>query len=73
MDLECRRSLGPLRQFKFVAPAAHPTGFSVSFLMSSKHNEFVAEIIRKLKMYDRNWFGLPYVTVMFSTGGHFAS
>ncbi|KAH6695183.1 hypothetical protein F5X68DRAFT_257895 [Plectosphaerella plurivora] len=73
MDLECRRSLGPLRQFKFVAPAAHPTGFSVSFIMSSKQNEFVATILRELPVYDRNWFGLPYVTVMFSTGGHFAS
>ncbi|KAG9254523.1 putative glycosyl transferase [Emericellopsis atlantica] len=73
MDLQCRRSLGPLRQFKFVAPAAHPTGFSVSFLMASRANEFVGNILQNLKTYDRNWFYLPYVTVMFSTGGHFAS
>lgn len=74
MDIQCKRSLGPLRRFDFVAPAAHPTGFSVSFLMSSKHNEFIGSLITKwLKLYDRDWFNLPYATVMYSTGGHFAS
>lgn len=74
MDIECKRALGPLRRFDFVAPAAFPTGFSVSFIMSSKHNEFVGTLVNKwLKIYDRQWFHLPYATVMMSTGGHFAS
>ncbi|CAM1505633.1 Fc.00g112700.m01.CDS01 [Cosmosporella sp. VM-42] len=74
MDIQCKRALGPLRRFEFVAPAAFPTGFSVSFLMSSKHNEFIKALVDKwLKLYDRNWFWTPYATVMFSTGGHFAS
>lgn len=73
MDLKCKRSVGPLRRFDFVAPAAYPTGFSISFMMSNKHNDFIGEVIQKLKLYNRHWFGLPYPTVMFSTGGHFAS
>ncbi|KYK60238.1 glycosyl transferase [Drechmeria coniospora] len=73
MDLRCRRGLGPLRRFEFVAPEAHPTGFSISFLMASRHNTFVRDVLRHLTEYNRRWLGLPYPTVMFSTGGHFAS
>lgn len=73
MDLKCKRSLGPLRRFSFVAPAAHPTGFSISFIMSSKQNVLIGTIIDNLKLYNRHWFLVPYGTVMFSTGGHFAS
>ena len=73
MDLKCKRSLGPLRRFSFVAPEAHPTGFSIGFMMASKGNAFVGNIIRNLTVYDRHWLGLPYPTVMFSTGCHFAS
>ena len=73
MDLQCRRSLGPLRRFKFVAPLAYPTGFSISFVMSSRHNEYLRTLVENLKVYNHRWLSLPYVTVMFSTGGHFAS
>ena len=73
MDLMCKRSLGPLRRFDFVAPEAHPTGFSIGFMMASKGNAFVGDIVRNLTVYDRQWLGLPYPTVMFSTGCHFAS
>ncbi|KAF8858664.1 putative glycosyl transferase [Acephala macrosclerotiorum] len=73
MDLECRRSLGPLRRFDFVAPAAHPVGFSNGFLMASKGHPFVAELLRNLPIFNWNWLGLPYATVMFSTGCHYAS
>ncbi|KAK4450949.1 hypothetical protein QBC34DRAFT_60815 [Podospora aff. communis PSN243] len=73
MDLQCRRALGPLRRFDFVAPAAHPTGFSVGFMMASKRNEFVGAMVKNLKRYNRHWLGLPYPTVMFSTGCHYAS
>ena len=73
MDLHCKRSLGPLRRFHFVAPAAFPTGFSISFMMAERHSEFVKQLIQNLKAYDRRWFYLPYPTIMFSTGGHFAS
>lgn len=73
MDLECRRSLGPLRRFSFVAPAAHPVGFSNGMMMASKGHPFVAELLKNLPVYNWNWLGLPYATVMFSTGCHYAS
>ncbi|KAG6009075.1 hypothetical protein E4U43_000057 [Claviceps pusilla] len=73
MDLKCKRALGPLRRFSFVAPEAHPTGFSIGFMMASKDNAFVGDIVRNLTVYNKDWLGLPYPTVMFSTGCHFAS
>ncbi|KAI9674035.1 MAG: hypothetical protein M1829_003878 [Trizodia sp. TS-e1964] len=73
MDLDCKRSLGPLRRFGFVAPAAHPIGFSIGLMMASKRHPFVGELVRNLPIFDRDWFRLPYPTVMFSTGCHYAS
>ena len=73
MDLQCKRALGPLRRFDFVAPAAHPTGFSVGFMMASKRNAYVGQLVANLPRYDKHWLGLPYPTVMFSTGCHYAS
>ncbi|KAL2165895.1 hypothetical protein VTG60DRAFT_3613 [Thermothelomyces hinnuleus] len=73
MDLECKRGLGPLRRFEFVAPAAHPTGFSIGFMMANSGNAYVGELVNNLKRYNRHWLGLPYPTVMFSTGCHYAS
>ncbi|KAL1970286.1 hypothetical protein VTN77DRAFT_5446 [Rasamsonia byssochlamydoides] len=72
-DLSCKRSLGPLRRFDFVAPAAHPTGFSIGMMLSSPNNTFVRALVDNLPKYNRAWFFLPYVTVMFSTGCHYAS
>ncbi|AEO68738.1 glycosyltransferase family 32 protein [Thermothielavioides terrestris NRRL 8126] len=73
MDLQCKRGFGPLRRFEFVAPAAHPTGFSIGFMMASKGNEYIGKLVQNLRRYNRNWLGLPYPTVMFSTGCHYAS
>ncbi|KAK3899523.1 glycosyltransferase [Staphylotrichum tortipilum] len=73
MDLQCKRAFGPLRRFEFVAPAAHPTGFSIGFMMASKGNEYVGRLVDSLRRYNRHWLGLPYPTVMFSTGCHYAS
>ncbi|KKO97950.1 MIPC synthase [Trichoderma harzianum] len=73
MDLKCTRALGPLRRFSFVAPEAHPVGFSVGFMMSSRRNSFVGDIVNNLATYNKHWLGLPYATVMFSTGCHYAS
>ncbi|KAH8705782.1 putative glycosyl transferase [Talaromyces proteolyticus] len=72
-DLACKRNLDPLRRFEFVAPSAHPTGFSIGFMMSSPGNPFVHELVDNLSRYNHAWFFLPYVTVMFSTGCHYAS
>ncbi|KAK4096451.1 glycosyltransferase family 32 protein [Parathielavia hyrcaniae] len=73
MDLQCKRAFGPLRRFRFVAPAAHPTGFSIGFMIASKGNPFVGKLVENLPRYNRQWLGLPYPTIMFSTGCHYAS
>lgn len=67
MDLHCRRSLGPLRRFEFVSPAAYPVGISNGFLMASARHPFIKTLVYQLPLFDRN-FVLPYATVMFSTG-----
>lgn len=73
MDLQCRRSLGPLRRFGFVAPEAHPVGVSVGFVMAERRNPFVGAVVDSLAEYNHRWLGLPYATIMFSTGCHFVS
>ncbi|KAE8136327.1 hypothetical protein BDV38DRAFT_272153 [Aspergillus pseudotamarii] len=73
LDLVCKRSLEPLRRFDFVAPAAYPAGFSIGMLLSSPKNSFVRDLIDNLPRFNRRWFLFPYVTVMFSTGCHYAS
>jgi inositol phosphorylceramide mannosyltransferase catalytic subunit len=73
MDLYCRRSLEPLRQFDFIAPAAYPAGVSNGFIMSRPNLPFLGEVIQKLIDYNLDWFGLPYATVSFTTGCHFLS
>ena len=73
MDLKCKRALGPLRRFDFVAPEAQPVGFSIGFMMAARRNDFVGAIVRNLTTYNRQWLGLPYPSVMFSTGCHYAS
>ncbi|UJR26144.1 hypothetical protein I4U23_007488 [Adineta vaga] len=67
MDLHCRRSLGPLRRFDFISPAAYPVGISNGFLMVSARHPFFEVLVNQLTLFDRN-FILPYATVMFSTG-----
>lgn len=67
MDLHCRRSLGPLRRFEFISPAAYPVGISNGFLMASPRHPFIKVLVDQLPLFNRN-FVLPYATVMFSTG-----
>ena len=72
MDLHCRRSLGPLRRFEFVSPAAYPVGISNGFLMASARHPFIKSLVDQLPLFNRN-FLLPYATVMFSTGCMYVS
>jgi mannosyltransferase OCH1-like enzyme len=73
LDLECLRPLDPLRRFDFVAPAATPMGISNGFLMVAPRHPFMQFVIDNLPRYNVNWFGVPYPTVMFSTGCHYLS
>ncbi|OCK73898.1 glycosyltransferase family 32 protein [Lepidopterella palustris CBS 459.81] len=73
LDLHCLRSLDPLRQFSFVAPAARPMGISNGFFMASPHHPFLKALVENLPRFNIHWFGIPYATVMFSTGCHYMS
>ncbi|KAJ5485447.1 hypothetical protein N7539_005435 [Penicillium diatomitis] len=72
-DLACKRSMEPLRRFEFVAPAAHPAGFSIGMMLASPNNTFVNSMVESLPRFNHVFPLLPYVTVMFSTGCHYAS
>ncbi|PYI06954.1 hypothetical protein BO78DRAFT_396742 [Aspergillus sclerotiicarbonarius CBS 121057] len=72
-DLACKRSLEPLRRFDFVAPAANPVGISIGMMLASPNNSYVRDLVRNLPNFNRRWSLLPYITVMFSTGCHYAS
>ncbi|KAE8355935.1 hypothetical protein BDV28DRAFT_162331 [Aspergillus coremiiformis] len=72
-DLACKRSLEPLRRFEFVAPAAHPAGFSIGMMVAASNHPFVEALVKNLPRYNQVWPLLPYATVMFSTGCHYAS
>ncbi|GKZ73644.1 hypothetical protein AnigIFM60653_010800 [Aspergillus niger] len=72
-DLACKRSLEPLRRFEFVAPAANPVGISVGMMLAAPNNPYVNDLVRNLPTFNRRWSFLPYITVMFSTGCHYAS
>jgi hypothetical protein len=42
-------------------------------MLASPNNTLVRDLVDNLPKYNRAWFFLPYVTVMFSTGCHYAS
>ncbi|EFP93384.2 uncharacterized protein PGTG_19402 [Puccinia graminis f. sp. tritici CRL 75-36-700-3] len=73
MDLECRRSLGPLRRFAVVNINASPVGVSNGFMMAQAQHPFLEQLIKNLKYYDRSWLGVPYFDIMLSTGPMFLS
>ncbi|RAH43455.1 glycosyltransferase family 32 protein [Aspergillus brunneoviolaceus CBS 621.78] len=73
MDLACRQSLDPLREFEFVAPAAHPVGISVGMMLAAPNDAYVRALVDNLPRFNRRWALLPYITIMFSTGCHYAS
>ncbi|OAV98966.1 hypothetical protein, variant 2 [Puccinia triticina 1-1 BBBD Race 1] len=73
MDLECRRSLGPLRRFPIVNINASPVGVSNGFMMAQAKHPFLEQLIKSLQYYDHTWFGVPYFDIMLSTGPMFLS
>ncbi|KAJ3158587.1 hypothetical protein HDU86_002813 [Geranomyces michiganensis] len=72
MDIQCRRSLDPLRRFPFLAIAAHPVGVSNSFIMAAPKTEFLLRLVQNLQLFNRYFFS-AYPTVMISTGCMYVS
>ena len=80
MDIGCFRTkdIGDIVTYmektgKQVAlPQTHPFGLSNDVMIASKHNPFFQKAIEALPTKNR-WFGIHYLTVLFSTGSLFLS
>lgn len=73
LDIGIRTSLATLRQFKGVTlPVTKPMGFSNDLMIATPKHPFLLQVIHALVDFDVN-YGLPYLTVMASTGPLFLS
>lgn len=80
LDVGCRKDKDitdilrfmELMQIGSILPLTDPIGVSNDVMFASKGNEFFRQLIEALPDKNR-WFGLPYLTVLFSTGPMFLS
>ena len=80
LDISCRekRDITDLvrvmekMQAHSMFPLTDPVGVSNDVMFASKRNNFSHRLIETLPERNR-WFGLPYLTVLFSTGPMFLS
>jgi len=72
LDDGCARRLDPLNSYPAWLHRTLPTGISNDAMASAPHHPFFLYVIESLSSYDRNW-GLPYITVMYTTGPLFLS
>ena len=68
----CNRRIDPLLSYPAWLHRTNPTGISNDAMGSTPNHPFFLYVIHKLKDYDRDW-GLPYITVMYTTGPLFLS
>jgi len=79
MDIGCRTSLeqtmriAELCQKGVILPTTKPLGFSNDFIASTKAHEFFDQVMHSLEEQSIHGYGIPYLTVMFSTGPIFLS
>ncbi|MCJ1285140.1 hypothetical protein MMC26_004478 [Xylographa opegraphella] len=71
-EFGCARRLDPLNSYPAWLHRTEPTGISNDAMASAPHHPFFLYVIESLASYDRDW-GLPYVTVMYTTGPLFLS
>ena len=55
-----------------VFAAAEPTGVVADFIVAKPKHHFMASVVSGLCLYN-GWYGLPYLTVMLSTGPWYLS
>ncbi|KAH8683076.1 nucleotide-diphospho-sugar transferase [Tricladium varicosporioides] len=72
LDDGCNRRLDPLLSYPAWLRQTLPTGISNDAMGSVPQHPFFALVIESLSKYNRNW-GLPYISVMYSTGPLFLS
>lgn len=72
LDDGCNRRLDPLLSYPAWVRRTVPTGISNDAMGSVPQHPFFHTVIERLQHYNRNW-GMPYITVMYSTGPLFLS
>ncbi|TGO92436.1 hypothetical protein BPOR_0003g00340 [Botrytis porri] len=72
LDDGCKRRLEPLLSYPAWLRRTVPTGISNDAMGSVPQHPFFLRVIESLQAYNRNW-GMPYITVMYSTGPLFLS
>jgi len=72
LDDGCNRRLDPLLSYPAWVRFTVPTGISNDAMGSVPQHPFFLRVIESLQGYNRNW-GIPYITVMYSTGPLFLS
>ncbi|KAF7874867.1 hypothetical protein EAF04_002041 [Stromatinia cepivora] len=72
LDDGCNRRLDPLLSYPAWLRRTVPTGISNDAMGSVPQHPFFLRVIESLQSYNRNW-GMPYITVMYSTGPLFLS
>lgn len=72
LDNGCRRRLDPLLSFPAWVHLTSPTGISNDGMGATPRHPFFLYVIDQLQAYNRQW-GLPYITIMSSTGPLFLS
>jgi mannosyltransferase OCH1-like enzyme len=73
LDIGCRRSLLPLLQFGgVILPQTKPMGVSNDMMVAPPGHPFFEDVLRQLRSTAHS-YGLPYATVLWSTGPMFLS
>ncbi|KAJ5217079.1 nucleotide-diphospho-sugar transferase [Penicillium chermesinum] len=72
LDDGCNRRLDPLLAYPAWLRRTMPTGISNDVMGSVPQHPFFLRVIKVLQQYDHQW-GLPYITIMYSTGPLFLS
>lgn len=72
LDDGCNRRLDPLLSYPAWVRRTIPTGISNDAMGAVPQHPFFMTVIDQLQKYNRNW-GMPYITVMYSTGPLFLS
>ena len=72
LDDGCQRRLDPLLAYPAWVRRTVPTGISNDVMGAVPGHPFFMRVCEQLQKYDRSW-GLPYITIMGSTGPLFLS
>lgn len=72
LDDGCERRLDPLLKFPAFVRKTSPTGISNDVMGSVPGHPFFLKLMKSLRHYKKDW-GVPYMTIMGSTGPIFVS